>query len=141
MNRTGYIWHNSFGDNNVAVGHYNNGAIDIKKKRATAVAGGSKVTTIADYSKFVENIMQQKGLNKALFNEMITPQITIHSKSQFPPITTDTTNENDNIHLSYGLGWVFLIVNMAKLFLKKATVIPGEITISILLIKASLSLF
>ncbi|HNP53842.1 MAG TPA: serine hydrolase, partial [Ferruginibacter sp.] len=38
MKRTGYVWHDSFGDDNVAVGHMNNGAIDKKKKRSTAVA-------------------------------------------------------------------------------------------------------
>jgi CubicO group peptidase (beta-lactamase class C family) len=119
MNRTGYIWHNSFGDNNVAVGHYNNGAIDLKKKRTAAVAGGSMVTTIADFSKFVENIMQQKGLNKALFNEMIAPQIAIHSKTQFPPITTETTNENDDIHLSYGLGWGVFDCKYGRAFFKE----------------------
>lgn len=48
MNRTGYVWHDSFGDENVAVGHLNNGMIDQKKKRKEAVAGGSLVTTIAD---------------------------------------------------------------------------------------------
>lgn len=31
MTRTGYIWHDSFGDDNVAVGHMNNGDIDLKK--------------------------------------------------------------------------------------------------------------
>ena len=36
---------------------------------------------------------------------MLSPQITIHSKTQFPPITEEITTENDAIHLSYGLGW------------------------------------
>ncbi|MDX1955791.1 MAG: serine hydrolase domain-containing protein, partial [Chitinophagaceae bacterium] len=40
MTRTGYVWHPSFGDENVAVGHMTNGAIDIKRKRTEAVAGG-----------------------------------------------------------------------------------------------------
>lgn len=62
MSRTGYIWHDSFGDDNVAVGHMNNGSIDFKRKRSSGVAGGSLVTTIADYSKFIEHIMQEKGL-------------------------------------------------------------------------------
>ncbi len=61
MSRTGYIWHESFGDDNVAVGHMADGLIDQKRKRKEAVAGGSMVTTIADYSKFVENVMQKKG--------------------------------------------------------------------------------
>jgi CubicO group peptidase (beta-lactamase class C family) len=119
MTRTGYVWHNSFGDNNVAVGHMNNGDIDKKKKRTEAVAGGSLVTTIADYSKFIEHIMKAKGLTTKLFKEMISPQINIHSITQFPPLTFETTTENDAIHLSYGLGWGLLDCPNGKAFFKE----------------------
>jgi CubicO group peptidase (beta-lactamase class C family) len=108
MIRTGYIWHDSFGDDNVAVGHMNDGTIDIKRKRTEAVAGGSLVTTIADYARFTEYLMQQKGLDKKWYNEMISSQIKITSITQFPPITMDETKENDAINLSYGLGWGLL---------------------------------
>jgi CubicO group peptidase (beta-lactamase class C family) len=119
MTRTGYVWHNSFGDDNVAVGHMNNGDIDKKKKRTEAVAGGSLVTTIADYSKFIEHIMKAKGLTNKLFKEMISPQINIHSITQFPPLTSETTTENDAIHLSYGLGWGLLDCPNGKAFFKE----------------------
>lgn len=108
MKRTGYIWHESFGDDNVAVGHLTNGYIDQKRKRTEAVAGGSLVTTIADYSQFIAHVMQQKGLSKKMYKEMFSPQISIHSKTQFPPITFETTTENEAIHLAYGLGWGLL---------------------------------
>lgn len=108
MTRTGYIWHESFGDGNVAVGHLNNGEIDKKKKRTSPVAGGSLVTTIADYARFTECIMSKKGLHKKFFREMISPQIKIYSKTQFPPVTFETTNEYESINLSYGLGWGLL---------------------------------
>jgi len=119
MTRTGYVWYNSFGDDNVAVGHMNNGDIDKKKKRTEAVAGGSLVTTIADYSKFIEHIMKAKGLTNKLFKEMISPQINIHSVTQFPPLTSETTTENDAIHLSYGLGWGLLACPNGKAFFKE----------------------
>lgn len=119
MTRTGYIWHDSFGDDNVAVGHMNNGGIDLKKKRTEPVSGGSLVTTIADYSRFIENVMQQKGISKKSYKEMLSPQIAIHSKTQFPPITYETTTENDAIHLSYGLGWGLLDCQYGKAFFKE----------------------
>ena len=119
MTRTGYVWHNSFGDDNVAVGHMNNGEIDKKRKRTEAVAGGSLVTTIADYARFIEYIMQKKGLKKELYQEMISPQINIHSKTQFPPLTFETTSENDKIQLSYGLGWGLLNCPNGKAFFKE----------------------
>jgi len=120
MTRTGFIWHDSFGDNNVAVGHMNNGDVDFKKKRTEPVAGGSLVTSIADYLKFVQHIMQGKGLSKKLYKEMFSPQITIRSKTQFPPITEETTTENNAIHLSYGLGWGYIkCPNLGKAVFKE----------------------
>lgn len=119
MTRTGYVWHDSFGDENVAVGHLNNAEIDKKRKRTEAVAGGSLVTTIADYSRFIEYVMQKKGLKRKLFQEMISPQINIHSITQFPPVTFETTSENDDIHLSYGLGWGLLNCPSGKAFFKE----------------------
>jgi CubicO group peptidase (beta-lactamase class C family) len=119
MIRTGYIWHNSFGDDNVAVGHLNNGSIDNKRKRTVGVAGGSLVTTIADYSRFIEHLMQQKRLEKKWFQEMIHPQIRIYSKTQFPPITSDTTTENNEIQLAYGLGWGILQCPYGTAFFKE----------------------
>lgn len=119
MHRTGFIWHESFGDDNVAVGHLDNGMLDIKRKRSEAVAGGSMVTTIADYARFIQFVMQQKGLKKEMYREMLSPQITIHSKTQFPPITTETTADNDAIKLAYGLGWGVFNCNGSKAFFKE----------------------
>ena len=50
---------------------------------------------------------------------MLSPQIAIHSKTQFPPITYETTTENDAIHLSYGLGWGLLNCKYGKAFFKE----------------------
>ncbi|ODS83821.1 MAG: serine hydrolase [Cytophagaceae bacterium SCN 52-12] len=119
MTRTGYIWHESFGDDNVAVGHMNNGGIDFKRKRTVPVSGGSMVTTIADYARFIEHVMQQKGISKSSYEEMLSPQIAIHSKTQFPPITEETTTENDAIRLSYGLGWGLLNCHYGRAFFKE----------------------
>lgn len=119
MHRTGYIWHQSFGDDNVAVGHMQNGDIDMKRKRTEPVAGGSIVTTIADYARFIEHVMQQKGLSKQLYATMLSPQIRIHSVAQFPPISEAITTENDAIQLSYGLGWGLLQCPEGKAFFKE----------------------
>jgi len=119
MYRTGYTWHSSFGDDNVAVGHMNNGLIDQKKKRKEPVAGGSMVTTIADYARFIEQVMLKNHLSAKQYEEMFSPQISIHSVTQFPPITTEVTNENDAIHLSYGLGWGLFNCKLGRAFFKE----------------------
>lgn len=118
MTRTGYIWHKEF-DDNFATGHLEDGSLNPKKKRTKPVASGSLVTTISDYSKFIEFVMQQKGLSKKMFKEMISSQIKIYSKVQFPTITEETTTENRAIDLSYGLGWGLLKCKYGKAFFKE----------------------
>ena len=118
MKRTGFIWHKEF-DDNFAIGHLENGALNPKKKRTTPVASGSLVTTISDYSKFIETVMQQKGLDKKMYSEMLSPQIKIYSKVQFPTITEETTSENKAINLSYGLGWGLLKCKYGRAFFKE----------------------
>lgn len=118
MVRTGYIWHNEF-DNNFAIGHLEDGTLNPKAKRKQPKANGSLVTTIADYSRFIEFIMQEKGLDKKLYKEMFSPQIEIFSESQFPPITETITTENRKINLSYGLGWGLLKCKYGKAFFKE----------------------
>jgi serine-type D-Ala-D-Ala carboxypeptidase/endopeptidase len=118
MNRTGFIWHERF-DDNYAIGHLENDELNPKKKRTEPVASGSLVTTISDYSKFVEYVMQGKGLNKKLWKMMISPQIKINSKYQFPTITDETTTDNESINLSYGLGWGLLRCNYGRAFFKE----------------------
>ena len=118
MTRTGYIWYDRF-DDNYATGHLADNTLNPKKKRTTPVAGGSLVTTITDYTRFIEYLMQQKGLDKRIFKEMISPQIEILSKTQFPSITEETTTENKAINLSYGLGWGLLKCPYGRAFFKE----------------------
>lgn len=118
MKRTGFIWHKEF-DDNFAIGHLENGTLNPKKKRTTPVASGSLVTTISDYSKFIEFVIQQKGLHKKMYKEMFSSQIKIYSKIQIPTITKETTAENKAIDLSYGLGWGRLKCKYGKAFFKE----------------------
>jgi len=118
MTRTGYIWHKEF-DDNYAIGHLEDGTLNPKKKRTIPVASGSMVTTISDYSKFIEFVMQQKGLDKKKYSEMLSSQIKIYSKVQFPTITEETTTENKAIDLAYGLGWGLLKCKYGKAFFKE----------------------
>jgi CubicO group peptidase (beta-lactamase class C family) len=118
MMRSGYIWYDRF-DDNFAIGHLADNTLNPKKKRTIPVASASLVTTITDYTRFIEYVMREKGLDKKMFKEMITPQIAIHSKTQFPALTTETTTENNDIHLSYGLGWGLLKCKYGSAFFKE----------------------
>ena len=50
---------------------------------------------------------------------MLSPQIGIFNKHQFPSLNNDTTSENKSIHLSYGLGWGLFNSKYGKAFFKE----------------------
>jgi CubicO group peptidase (beta-lactamase class C family) len=116
--RTSYIWQERF-ENDFAYGHNENEELLGKKKRKKPGGAGSLETTIADYARFVEYMMQGNGLNRKWRKEMLKPQIQIHSKYQFPTISDEVTQKNRNIRLSYGLGWVLLKSKYGKAFFKE----------------------
>ena len=118
MTRTGYIWHANF-DDNYAIGHDKNGGLLPKKKRTVPVASGSMVTTITDYTRFIQNVLQGNGLTNTLKSQMLSPQIEIVSKYQFPTITDEVTTDNKSIQLSYGLGWGLFKCTYGKAFFKE----------------------
>ena len=118
MTRTGFIWHPEF-DSNYAIGLDENGKLMPKKKRSVPNAAGSMVTSIADYTRFIQKILSNQGLDPKLRNEMISPQIEIRSKYQFPTITDETTDENQDIKLSYGLGWGVFKSKYGRAFFKE----------------------
>lgn len=50
---------------------------------------------------------------------MLSPQIQIFSKHQFPTLVSDNTDENRAIRLSYGLGWGLYRTPYGKAFFKE----------------------
>ncbi|MCI0602314.1 beta-lactamase family protein [bacterium] len=107
MLRSSYVWEQRF-ESNHCQGHDHEGTPLAKKKRTAANAAGSLEMTIADYSLFLEAMLQKKGLKAESFHQMWSPQIRIRSKQQFGPLSRVQTDENDGIQLSYGLGWGLL---------------------------------
>ena len=118
MSRTSYIWQERF-DENFAYPHNAKEENIGKKKKNRADAAGSLQTTIADYSKFIEHVMQDNGLGKKFRKMMISPQIKIDSVYQFPTISDETTYENKKIGLAYGLGWGLLKTKYGRAFFKE----------------------
>lgn len=118
MKNTGYVWHPHF-DQNYAIGHLEDGRLNPKAKRVKPLASASMVTTLPDYARFISSLLNQKGLSQKSYKEMLTKQIAIYSKTQFPPIQDEVTDENKKIDLSYGLGWGLLKSKYGKAFFKE----------------------
>ncbi|MEJ7676901.1 MAG: serine hydrolase domain-containing protein [Segetibacter sp.] len=118
MTRTSFLWQPAF-ENNYALGYDMNGDPLEKHKRTKAAAAGSMETTIADYSRFIEAVMQGKSLPKKSKQEMLSSQISIYTKRQFPSLNNDTVSDNKKIQLSYGLGWGLFNSQDGKAFFKE----------------------
>lgn len=50
---------------------------------------------------------------------MLSPQVHIFSKHEFPSLATETTDENKSLRLSYGLGWGLFWTSQGKAFFKE----------------------
>jgi CubicO group peptidase (beta-lactamase class C family) len=104
MTRTSYVWQPRF-ESDYANGHLENQDTLKKRRRSTAQGAGSMETTIADYTRFMAAVMRKEKISAKTWNEMLRPQIHIHSLRQFPTLDTATTKANEAIGLSYGLGF------------------------------------
>lgn len=118
MTRTSMTWEAQFEDDH-AIGYDENEKPLGHRRRSRADAAGSMDTTISDYAKFIQAVMQGRGLQSRSKNEMLTPQIHIYSKQQFPTPSRETTGENRAIKLSYGLGWGLFRTPFGKAYFKE----------------------
>lgn len=118
MTRTNLIWEERFEDN-YAIGHDEKEKPLGHRKRKAAQAAGSMDTTISDYAEFISNVMRGRGLKPQTKALMLTPQIQIFSRQQFPTPSNETTEENRKIQLSYGLGWGLIHTPHGKAYFKE----------------------
>ena len=118
MTRTSMVWVSRF-ESDFANGYDEWGRSLGPQRRPTANAAGSMQTTLGDFTRFVQAVMQGKGLRKETKEQMLSPQIQIASKHQFPTLENQPTDENKAIRLSYGLGWGLFWTPYGKAFFKE----------------------
>lgn len=76
-------------------------------------------TTLRDFTRFMQAVIEGKRLQKSTRELMLRPQIRIFSEHQFPTLETSTSSENNAIRLSYGLGWGLYWSPYGKAFFKE----------------------
>jgi CubicO group peptidase (beta-lactamase class C family) len=118
MTRTSMVWEDRF-ESDYANGYDEYGRSLGAERRQNADAAGSMQTTTRDFAQFVLAMTQGKGLSRQTRELMLSPQIQILSKHQFPTLAGDTTDENKSIRLSYGLGWGLYWTRYGKAFFKE----------------------
>ncbi len=118
MHRTSMTWQSAF-ESDFATPHDRDGNARRLVKRQKADVAGSMQTTLADVAHFAERVMRGGGLRPATRDLMFSPQIAILSRRQFPTLSTDTTEANRSIRLSYGLGWGLYFTPRGKAVFKE----------------------
>jgi CubicO group peptidase (beta-lactamase class C family) len=120
MSRTSMTWEQQFEDDH-ANGYDEDGNSLGPQRRPSADAAGSMKTTVADFAKFTQAVMNGTGLRRETRELMLSPQVRISSVHEFPPLKTETTHANDGIRLSYGLAWGLYWSPYGKAFFKEGS--------------------
>jgi CubicO group peptidase (beta-lactamase class C family) len=118
MTRTSMVWEQRFEDD-YANGYDEQGKSLGPERRRRGDAAGSMQTTLRDYARFVQSVLNDTILDKHDRELILSPQIQITSKHEFPTLSTETTTENHAMCLSYGLGWGLFWTPYGKAFFKE----------------------
>jgi CubicO group peptidase (beta-lactamase class C family) len=118
MARSSMTWQAAFADD-YANGYDEYGRSLGPLKFSRADAAGSLSTTLRDFSRFMQAVMEARGLSQRARNLMLSPQVQINSLHEFPTLSTETTEANKPIHLSYGLGWGLYQTPYGEAFFKE----------------------
>src|SRR5262249_20705739 len=89
------------------------------ERRTKADAAGAMQTTLHDYANFLEAILQGRNPDPKTRELMLTPQVAVSQKHQFPSLNTEPTAANKGIRLSYGLGWGVYWTPYGRAFFKE----------------------
>ena len=118
MARTSMTWQPRF-ESDFANGYDEYGRSLGPQKRERPDAAGSLLTSVSDYARLVAAVANGKLLSTKSRAVLLSPQIRIHSKHQFPSLANEPSTDNDAIQLSYGLGWGLYTSPYGKVFFKE----------------------
>jgi CubicO group peptidase (beta-lactamase class C family) len=118
MARTSMVWQDRF-ESDYANGYDEYGRSLGPQKRPNADAAGSLLTTPRDFAAFIQAVMAGKALSKQMRQQMLSPQIQILSKHEFPTLENEISEDNKPIRLSYGLGWGLYWTPYGEAFFKE----------------------
>jgi CubicO group peptidase (beta-lactamase class C family) len=118
MTRTSMVWQERF-ESDFANGYDEYGRSVGAHRWKNADAAGSMQTTISDQARFLQAVMEGRLLKSKTRAQIVSPQVQILSKHQFPTLSDETTDENKSIRLSYGLAWGLYWTPYGEVFFKE----------------------
>ncbi len=118
MTRTSMVWQERF-ESDYANGYDEYGRSVGAHRWKNTDAAGSMQTTVGDLARFMQAVMEGRLLRSKTREQMLSPQVQIISKHQFPTLSDETSDENKSIRLSYGLAWGLFSTPYGKVFFKE----------------------
>jgi CubicO group peptidase (beta-lactamase class C family) len=118
MHRSSMLWREDFRPN-FARGHDEHGKSLGHRMWQSAGAAGSMDTTLADFAAFLAGVSTGEGISKEARAEMLGRQVRITARHQFPSQFPVDTDANEDIKLSYGLGWGLFESHFGPAFFKE----------------------
>ena len=118
MTRTSMVWEERFANDFANRYDEQERSLGPEKRRSADAAGGMQ-TTLRDYSRFMQSFLKGGVSSRKARDLMLSPQIEIFSKHEFPSLSAETTTTNHAIRLSYGLGWGLFWTPYGKAFFKE----------------------
>ena len=115
MSHTSYVWESTFETNN-ADGHTERQRRIKKSRGGGPSAAGSLLTTASDFARLLLAALNGEGLTQNSIDQMFTPQIPVLSRRMFGPLASETTEDNEAIHLAWGLGWGLFETEFGRAF-------------------------
>lgn len=103
MSRSSFLWERRFDDEFAVDLDAGLGPL-IRRSRERPNVAGSLITNAADYARFLQAVMDGRGLSPAAHAAMLEPQVRISSRSLFSPPGTDPGTAGA-MQLSWTLGW------------------------------------
>lgn len=108
MKQTGMIYRHDF-DANLSDRFDRDGKFHSVTHRFPARASGNMATSVNDLAHFLEALLGKRILKPKTMDQMLTPQVRIHSEHQFAIAENETNGaEAKAVGLAYGLGWGLL---------------------------------
>jgi len=118
MTRSSVVWQAQFEDD-YANGYDEYGRSLGPLRWKNANAAGSLSTTPLDFARFIQAILDGKGLRTRTWGNMLSAQIPILAKHEFPTLENELADDNKSIRLSYGLGWGLYWSPRGEVFFKE----------------------
>jgi CubicO group peptidase (beta-lactamase class C family) len=118
MHRTSMTWREAFRPN-FANGYDEQGNDLGHEMRQSVQAAGSMDTTVTDFSAFLAGVVAGEGISNEAKAEMLGVQVRITARRQFPTQFPVDTDSNQDIQLSYGLGWGLFESRFGPAFFKE----------------------